>query len=151
MQRRSKHILSTDHTRRIFSEHLQGCSLDYLQKLINIHKTTRTLQYREKLLLYLPRVYTGTSQERQTSLLQLSYGTVFRVTFVTTNSPVFKTIKNILICLVNYYWLLLMIYCVHPIYFQKHAFCFFAKKTTNFKVIHIMCDAKCIFLLIVKL
>lgn len=107
MQRRSKHILSTDHTRRIFSEHLQGCSLDYLQKLINIHKTTRTLQYREKLLLYLPRVYTGTSQERQTSLLQLSYGTVFRVTFVTTNSPVFKTIKTfwfVLWIIIDCYW-----------------------------------------------
>lgn len=107
MQRRSKHILSTDHTRRIFSEHLQGCSLDYLQKLINIHKTTRTLQYREKLLLYLPRVYTGTSQERQTSLLLLSYGTVFRVTFVTTNSPVFKTIKTfwfVLWIIIDCYW-----------------------------------------------
>lgn len=107
MQRRSKHILSTDHTRRIFSEHLQGCSLDYLQKLINIHKTTRTLQYRERLLLYLPRVYTGTSQERQTSLLQLSYGTVFRVTFVTTNSPVFKTIKTfwfVLWIIIDCYW-----------------------------------------------
>lgn len=107
MQRRSKHILSTDHTRRIFSEHLHGCSLDYLQKLINIHKTTRTLQYRERLLLYLPRVYTGTSQERQTSLLQLSYGTVFRVTFVTTNSPVFKTIKTfwfVLWIIIDCYW-----------------------------------------------
>lgn len=107
MQRRSKHILSTDHTRRIFSEHLQGCSLDYLQKLINIHKTTRTLQYRERLLLYLPRVYTGTSQERQTSLLQLSYGTVFRVAFVTTNSPVFKTIKTfwfVLWIIIDCYW-----------------------------------------------